>query len=146
MEHTVQLFHLLALFFETETWFEYVPSGQNWSDGLSRNGPTDQWIVARGIPCSAARAPLAPWQRALAEFWQGWSDGNPLERLGNTLEAERHAVRVRPLLPKDVPLRATLVRATLAPLLKSVQVSIQHANHIRSLYWPAWHGRWALQT
>jgi hypothetical protein len=79
MEHTVQLFHLLALFFKTVTWFQYVPSGQNWSDGLSRNGPTDQWIVAHGVPCSSARAPLAPWRRTLAEFWQGWSDGNPLE-------------------------------------------------------------------
>ena len=28
MEHTVQLFHLLALFFETDTLFEYVPSEQ----------------------------------------------------------------------------------------------------------------------
>jgi hypothetical protein len=28
MKHTVQLFHLLALFFETDTLFEYVPSEQ----------------------------------------------------------------------------------------------------------------------
>jgi hypothetical protein len=79
IEQSVQLFHQLTLFSGPDTWFEQVPSEHKWSDGLSRNGPTDQWIVARGVPCSSTRAPLAAWQRTLAEFWQGWSDGNPLE-------------------------------------------------------------------
>ena len=53
--------HLLLAALETRTWFEYVESDANWSDGASRLLTHDPWAIANGFKVELGDVPTWPW-------------------------------------------------------------------------------------
>ena len=51
-------------------WVEYIPSKQNWSDGLSRNGVKDAFVNKHAIPCTVVGIPGNIWQGTATDAWQ----------------------------------------------------------------------------
>ncbi len=45
----------------TRSWFEYVESDANWSDGASRMLTEDPWAKANGFTVVMASVPAWPW-------------------------------------------------------------------------------------
>ena len=61
---------LLASAADQMTDAEYVPSKQNWSDGLSRNGAQDSFIQEHAITCADADVPKEIWQGTAQDAWE----------------------------------------------------------------------------
>ena len=53
--------HLLLAALGTRTWFEYVESDANWSDGASRLLTLDPWAKANGFDVEMGNVPTWPW-------------------------------------------------------------------------------------
>ena len=53
--------HLLLAALGTRTWFEYVESDANWSDGASRLLTFDPWAKATGFEVEMGSVPTWPW-------------------------------------------------------------------------------------
>ena len=53
--------HLLLASLEARTWFEYVESDANWSDGASRLLGADSWAKANGFAVETGSVPSWPW-------------------------------------------------------------------------------------
>ena len=56
---------LIAYKYKFRVWYEFVPSAQNWADGVSRRGAADPWALAHAFPVSQGVVPLWPWQGTL---------------------------------------------------------------------------------
>ena len=59
--HIVALCHLLWASLEARVWLEYVPSADNPSDGLSRDGVADSWTVQQSW--SLSTTDCLPWHQ-----------------------------------------------------------------------------------
>ena len=53
--------HLLLAALGTRTWFEYVESDANWSDGDSRLLNHDPWAIANGFKVELGNVPTWLW-------------------------------------------------------------------------------------
>ena len=53
--------HVLLAALGTRTWFEYVESDANWSDGASRLLTLDLWAKANGFEVKMGSVPMWPW-------------------------------------------------------------------------------------
>ena len=69
IDRTVQLVHLWALEARCRLWFEFVPSEQNWADGISRNGLTDSFAAGRGLTPSIVPVQTEHWTTDLRDAW-----------------------------------------------------------------------------
>ena len=67
LARTVQLLHLLSYQLHVIFWFEYVPSSQNWADGISRVGCEDPWACKRGFETRRLEMKIWPWIGTLHE-------------------------------------------------------------------------------
>ena len=57
----VATIHLLLAGLGARSWFEYVESDANWSDGASRLLAEDPWARANGFTVVMASVPTWPW-------------------------------------------------------------------------------------
>ena len=69
IDRTVQAFHFLCCHLHCQVWFEYVRSEANWSDGISRNGFTDEFAIDYGFELMWAPVCNAWWCDSLGEIW-----------------------------------------------------------------------------
>ena len=81
---TIQVWHLCAYLLQFAVWFEFVPSGQNWADGISRNGIKDAWALSHCFRTKLLDVPAWPWMGSLHKcsshvppLWPGGSGGDP---------------------------------------------------------------------
>ena len=70
LARSVQVGHLLSLHVRARVWFEYVPSVQNWADGVSRQGVDDPWAKEHAFPVRHLVVPIWPWQGTLHQCMQ----------------------------------------------------------------------------
>ena len=70
LEHTTQLFHLLSFFDKADIWFEFVPSEQNWAEGISRDLELDLWARQHGFDTRSVHIPADYWSTELEEFFR----------------------------------------------------------------------------
>ena len=62
LTRSVFIVHLLAYHYKFRVWYEFVPSSQNWADGVSRLGAADPWAKVNAFPVSQGAVPLWPWR------------------------------------------------------------------------------------
>ena len=60
LSRVVEVFHILCYRLQCHVWFEYVASGDNWADGISRDG------FDSTIPKSCNAAPIVV---AISDSW-----------------------------------------------------------------------------
>ena len=78
VERAVQAFHTAAYATQTNAWFEFVPSAQNWADGISREGREDPFWQENGFSFREVQVPTALWRCSLPTMWssQGGLDSS----------------------------------------------------------------------
>ncbi len=70
IDRTAHMAHILGLEQSCRLWFEFVPSEQNWADGVSRNGLQDKFVVDHYFkPVDVIVNPLL-WTLPLLDAWQ----------------------------------------------------------------------------
>ncbi len=62
--------HLLAFELNFRTWFEFVPSEQNWADGISRDGFRDTVVQNYGFSTVNVQSHPQLWHNSLQEAWE----------------------------------------------------------------------------
>ena len=62
MEDMVARFWLMAHALQVKVWVEYVDSGANWSDGISRSFEKDRFVMEQGFKVRELTDPLQ-WLR-----------------------------------------------------------------------------------
>ena len=62
--------HLLMLQYNIHSWFEYVPSDDNWADGISRDGWDD--LIVKSLLCRRHTIDWSPlfWPKTADELLQ----------------------------------------------------------------------------
>ena len=63
--------HFLSLKYDFRIWFEFIDSGANWSDGISRELHDDQFAKDHGFRVSTLAVPLQLWSCDLVSLWAG---------------------------------------------------------------------------
>ena len=58
MEDMVARFWLMAHALQAKVWVEYVDSGANWSDGISRSFAKDAFVIKQGFAVRELQNPL----------------------------------------------------------------------------------------
>ena len=60
--------HQLLLHFNIQVWFEFVPSDDNWADGISRNGFKDP--IVESLLCNESKVDWSPmyWPQTAKEL------------------------------------------------------------------------------
>ena len=53
IEHCIRVFHFALYRLNCQVWFAFVPSAQNWTDGISRDGLQDRSTIEQGFAASA---------------------------------------------------------------------------------------------
>ena len=69
LERIVNLFWILSFHLDCSVWFEWVDSGSNWSDGVSRLLERDPFAADHGFKLQKMRQPDSWWAADLAEVW-----------------------------------------------------------------------------
>ena len=69
IDRTVHLVHLLAFVRGIRIWFEFVPSEQNWADGVSRNGLNDQFVRNHDFEPIEPFVEPKLWSHTLIDAW-----------------------------------------------------------------------------
>ena len=70
IDRAAHLFHLYAHGHQVDAWFEFVPSADNWSDGISRLQSADPFAKEHGFEIHPLQFHQAAWQADLADLWQ----------------------------------------------------------------------------
>ena len=65
----VEAVHILLMRFHINVWFEFVHSGDNWADGISRKGFQDQLVLQLGCRCSALVQECFWWDVDFVSLW-----------------------------------------------------------------------------
>ena len=55
LDRMARVVHLACFALGTLPYFEYVESGANWSDEISRKGTTGRWAIANGFSVTSCR-------------------------------------------------------------------------------------------
>ena len=71
VERAAQCVHFLSLKYDFRIWFEFIDSGANWSDGISRELHDDQFAKDHGFRVSTLAVPLQLWSCDLVSLWAG---------------------------------------------------------------------------
>jgi hypothetical protein len=66
----VQTFHLSAIKSRVQVWFEYIPSKQNWSDGISRHGLEDEFAANERFSVRRVELPASLLEGSLEEAFE----------------------------------------------------------------------------
>ncbi len=69
LEHTVNLFWMLAWHLRIQVWFEWVDRGSKWSDGVSREFDLDDFAGRHGFELVEMRQPSDEWSSSWRELW-----------------------------------------------------------------------------
>ncbi len=68
LEHTSQLLHLYCFVDQSDIWFEYVPTDENWSDGISRDLDKNSFILKHSISAAEIGVQKEWWSQSLASL------------------------------------------------------------------------------
>ncbi|CAE7884921.1 unnamed protein product [Symbiodinium necroappetens] len=66
LDHMAQTVHILLFHLRCYLYFEWVPSGSNWADGISRDGFEDRWWRSHGFKVHSSTVPVFLWRFPLA--------------------------------------------------------------------------------
>ena len=69
LERVVGLFWMLAWHLDIRVWFEWVDSGSNWSDGVSRLLQADPFAAENGFTLEPMGGPGPQWSASWQELW-----------------------------------------------------------------------------
>ena len=69
LDRTIQLAHLCSFELQCRLWWEYVPSNQNWADGISRLGRNDPFVKEKKITVIDLSMDVALWTEDLTDAW-----------------------------------------------------------------------------
>ena len=62
LERMAQMIHLALFHLHCGLWFEWVQSKSNWSDGISRFGLRDSFVIHHSFTCHRTRVVTQLWQ------------------------------------------------------------------------------------
>ena len=65
----MNLFWILSFHLDCSVWFEWVDSGSNWADGVSRLMELDPFAAEHGFAFREMKQPASWWSADLAEVW-----------------------------------------------------------------------------
>ena len=65
----VQLVNMLCYHLDLDKWWEFIPSVQNWSDGVSREGANDPWAAENGFVVATTTIRAEWWTMPLQHAW-----------------------------------------------------------------------------
>ena len=65
LDHLAGQIHCAAYALDCLIHFEWIPSSQNWADGISRNGPSDSTAYKLGFPSRWTEIDTTLWQLPL---------------------------------------------------------------------------------
>ena len=66
LDHMAQTVHILLFHLRCYLYFEWVPSGSNWADGIPRDGFEDRWWRSHGFKVHSSTVPVFLWRFPLA--------------------------------------------------------------------------------
>ena len=75
LERIVVLFGLCVFHLEAQVWLEWIDSGANWSDGLSREFERDPFIAMHQFLVDAIAPDASWWAGPLEDVWARARDG-----------------------------------------------------------------------
>ena len=84
LTRSVAAVQMLTYQYKFRVWYEFVPSAQNWADGVSRPGAADPWVQKCAFPVTQGAVPLWPWQGTLRDCRLALASGSLVALGGST--------------------------------------------------------------